>query len=59
MAEIEQRARFEAWAESEGLIGVSHGIMSVNSQTETAWRAWQAALASQAQVPEGGNDELG
>lgn len=43
-----QQQRFEAWARDEGLIQESHGIRSVNSMTELARKAWDAALAQRA-----------
>lgn len=44
--EDREQQRFEAWARSEGLIQESHGIRSVNSMTDLARKAWNAALAS-------------
>lgn len=52
MADIEQRARFEAWwGTQQGRCGfVQNEGRYVNPVTHTAWQAWHAALASQAQV---------
>ena len=59
MADIEQRARFEAWAKPLGyplhrrdFPGSERQGQYGNAYTEDAWQAWQAALASQAQVPD-------
>ena len=37
---------FDAWAIKEGLISESHGVRFVNSQCDTARKAWDAALSA-------------
>lgn len=36
---------FEAWCYSVGLMQKSHGIVSISSQSDIAWKAWQARAA--------------
>lgn len=52
MDNVEQRARFEAWAKANEF-SITRVINSGywGRDTESAWAAWQAAIASQAQVP--------
>lgn len=40
------REAFEAWCHLAGLMQHSHGIVSISSHTDTAWLAWQAAIAN-------------
>ncbi|WP_048489209.1 hypothetical protein [Xanthomonas sp. NCPPB 1128] len=47
MADTEQRALFKSWWDR------TRPLESGSFHYEVAWRAWQAALASQAQVPDG------
>lgn len=49
------REAFEAWCHLVGLMQQSHGIVSINSHTDTAWLAWQAAIAN-GQQPQGEQD---
>lgn len=46
------REAFEAWCHLVGLMQQSHGIVSISSHTDTAWLAWQAAIAN-CQQPQG------
>lgn len=45
LTDEQERAAFEEWAKSLGLIAVSHGIRSQSSQLELAWSAWKAKAA--------------
>jgi hypothetical protein len=45
LTDEQEREAFEAWCYSVGLMQKSYGILSINSQTETAWLAWKARAA--------------
>ena len=45
LTDEQEREAFEVWCYSVGLMQKSHGIVSINSQADTAWMAWQARAA--------------
>lgn len=47
----DDRAAFEAWARTNGLIGEGYGIRSENRQLPLVWMAWQAARTQAPAAP--------